>query len=58
MEEDKIIILKKNNSDVFFKYIDNRPIENYYKTSESNFFFKLFRKLEFPLFNLFFRRMG
>lgn len=48
-----IIILKKNSNSIFFKYIEDKQIEKYYKINERNYLFRLSRKFKLPLFNLF-----
>lgn len=49
----KVIMLKKDNNDVFFKYIKNKNIETYYKVKKENFLFRLARKFKLPLFYIF-----
>lgn len=46
-----ILILKRNNKNMFFDKITDVDIECYYNCDDENFWLRLMRKLKFPLLN-------
>lgn len=54
MINSKTIIIKRNNKDIFFKYLNNKNVYRYYKSLKENYLFRLFRKLESPLLCLYY----
>lgn len=54
MKKERVLIIKKNNSDVFLKFIKEKKIENYYTILNETYLFKIARKLGLPFFALFF----